>query len=242
MEMVHEGKVDILMKGMINTDNLLHVVLNKEKGILPKGRVLTHITAAKLAEYDKLLFFTDSAVIPYPTQEQRVEQVRYIADLCHKMGIDEPRIALNHCTEKVNEKYFPFTVGYQDIKEMARQRRIRQPCHNAITAYEVQAIGPCASRELREQTALLQHLVGSRSVAGRIEVVESVCHHAHRVIALGKRLSVSTNVYAIGQTAHHEHLRTKTSQLAHKTAHEVLPVGRAAPCANDAHHSFLIQQ
>ena len=121
VEMVHEGKVDILMKGMINTDNLLHVVLNKEKGILPKGRVLTHITAAKLAEYDKLLFFTDSAVIPYPTQEQRVEQVRYIADLCHKMGIDEPRIALNHCTEKVNEKYFPFTVGYQDIKEMAQQ-------------------------------------------------------------------------------------------------------------------------
>jgi phosphate butyryltransferase len=121
VKLVRDGGADILMKGLINTDNLLHVVLNKEKGILPKGRVLTHITAAKLAEYDKLLFFTDSAVIPYPTQEQRVEQVRYIADLCHKMGIDEPRIALNHCTEKVNEKYFPFTVGYQDIKEMARQ-------------------------------------------------------------------------------------------------------------------------
>ena len=69
-----------------------------------------------------------------------------------------------------------------------------------------------------------------------------MCHHPHRVIALGKRLSVSTNIYAISQTAHHEHLRTKTSQLTHKTAHEVLPVGRAAPCANDAHHSFLIQR
>ena len=121
VEMVHEGKVDILMKGLINTDSLLHVVLNKEKGILPRGRVLTHITAATLAGYDKLLFFTDSAVIPYPTQEQRIEQVRYVADLCHKMGIEEPRIALNHCTEKVNEKYFPFTVGYLDIIEMAKQ-------------------------------------------------------------------------------------------------------------------------
>ncbi len=119
--MVHEGKVDILMKGLINTDNLLHVVLNKQTGILPRGRVLTHITAAQLTGYDKLLFFTDSAVIPYPTQEQRIEQVRYVADLCRKMGIDEPRIALNHCTEKVNEKYFPFTVGYLDIKEMAKR-------------------------------------------------------------------------------------------------------------------------
>ena len=121
VEMVHEGKVDILMKGLINTDNLLHVVLNKQTGILPRGRVLTHITAAQLTGYDKLLFFTDSAVIPYPTQEQRIEQVRYVADLCRKMGIDEPRIALNHCTEKVNEKYFPFTVGYLDIKEMAKR-------------------------------------------------------------------------------------------------------------------------
>lgn len=120
VEMVHEGKVDVLMKGLINTDNLLHVVLNKEKGILPRGRVLTHITAAKMAEYDKLLFFTDPAVIPYPTHEQRIEQVRYVSNLCHAMGIDEPRIALNHCTEKVNEKYFPFTVGYLEIKEMAK--------------------------------------------------------------------------------------------------------------------------
>lgn len=121
VEMVHEGKVDVLMKGLINTDNLLHVVLNKETGILPRGRVLTHITAAMMPGYDKLLFFTDSAVIPYPTHEQRIEQVRYMTDLCHKMGIEEPRIALNHCTEKPNEKYFPFTLGYRDIIEMGKQ-------------------------------------------------------------------------------------------------------------------------
>lgn len=120
VEMVHEGKVDVIMKGLINTDNLLHVVLNKEKGILPRGRVLTHITAAEMPGYDKLLFFTDAAVIPYPTHEQRIEQVRYMADLCHKMGIEEPRIALNHCTEKPNEKYFPFTMRYREIIDMAK--------------------------------------------------------------------------------------------------------------------------
>ena len=121
VQMVHEGKVDVLMKGLINTDNLLHVVLNKETGILPRGRVLTHITAAMMPGYDKLLFFTDSAVIPYPSHEQRIEQVRYVTDLCHKMGIAEPRIALNHCTEKPNEKYFPFTLGYRDIIEKGKQ-------------------------------------------------------------------------------------------------------------------------
>lgn len=116
---VREGKADVLMKGLINTDNLLHAVLNKETGILHKGRVLTHIAAVDVPSYPKLLFFTDAAVIPYPTQEQRVEQVRYVVQLCNSFGIEEPKLSLIHCTEKPNEKFFPFTMGYQDIKDKA---------------------------------------------------------------------------------------------------------------------------
>ena len=121
VQMVREGKADILMKGLINTDNLLHVVLDKQTGMLPKGNVLTHITAARLPEYEKLLFFTDSAVIPYPTQEQRIQQIRYMVYVCHALGIEEPKISLIHCTEKVNEKYFPFTIGYKEIIRMAER-------------------------------------------------------------------------------------------------------------------------
>jgi len=50
-----------------------------------------------------------------------VEQVKYAARVCHAFGIKQPRISLIHCTEKVNEKYFPFTQGYQDIKRMAAE-------------------------------------------------------------------------------------------------------------------------
>ena len=113
--LVREEKADILMKGMINTDNLLHAVLNKETGILPRGRVLTHVTVSQIPAYNKLLSFTDPAVIPYPTQEQRVEQIKYTTSLCHSLGIEKPKIALIHCSEKVSEKAFPFTVGYKDI-------------------------------------------------------------------------------------------------------------------------------
>jgi len=119
VSLVREGKADILMKGLLNTDTLLHAVLHKETGILPKGNVLTHITAAMMPNYPKMLFFTDSAVIPYPTQEQRREQVRYIARLCRSFGIETPKISLIHCTEKVSEKYFPFTLGYKDIIDEA---------------------------------------------------------------------------------------------------------------------------
>ncbi len=115
VEMVHRGEADILMKGMLNTDNLLRAVLNKETGILPRGNVLTHITVASFFSYPKLLFFTDSAVIPYPTQEQRAQQIRYITYAARCFGIDTPKVALIHCSEKVQEKHFPFTAGYAEL-------------------------------------------------------------------------------------------------------------------------------
>ena len=118
VRLVREGEADVLMKGLIGTDQLLRAVLNKEAGLLPQGHVLTHISAAEMPTYHKMLFFTDAAVIPYPTQEQRTEQVRYAVRLCHALGNDEPRIALIHCSEKPSKK-FPFVDGYEEIKQMA---------------------------------------------------------------------------------------------------------------------------
>lgn len=118
VQAIRDGQADFLMKGLIGTDQLLRAILNKEKGLLPPGRVLTHLSVAEIPTYPKLLFFSDAAVIPYPTQEQRIEQVRYAATVCRKMGILKPRIALIHCSEKPSTK-FPFVAGYSDIRSMA---------------------------------------------------------------------------------------------------------------------------
>ena len=67
VRIVREGGADILMKGIINTDNLLHAILDKEKGLLPKGKILTHLAVMEIPTYHKLLFFSDAAVIPRPT-------------------------------------------------------------------------------------------------------------------------------------------------------------------------------
>lgn len=115
--LVRRGEADVLMKGLIGTDQLLRAVLNKETGVLPKGNILTHMAIAEIPAYHKMLFFTDAAVIPYPTQEQRIEQVRYSTRICHQLGIEEPRIALIHCAEH-GGKQFPFVDGYADIIRM----------------------------------------------------------------------------------------------------------------------------
>lgn len=117
---VREGEASILMKGLVETADLLRAVLDKERGLLPEGRVLLHIAATEMPTYDKLLFFTDSAVIPYPTFEQRRAQVAEVSALCHAFGIDEPRISLIHCSEHASSK-FPHTLEYASLIEQARQ-------------------------------------------------------------------------------------------------------------------------
>jgi phosphate butyryltransferase len=119
VRMVREGKAQAIMKGIVNTDVLLRAVLNKEEGLLPKGNVITHIAAMKIPCYHKLLFVTDVAVIPYPTLEQRKAMINYAITLCKVYGIEQPKVALLHCTEKVSPK-FPITEDYVTIIEECR--------------------------------------------------------------------------------------------------------------------------
>ena len=119
IKMAHNGQADVIVKGLIHTDTLLHVVLNKEWGILPKGNVLTHIAMCEMPNYHKLLFMSDAAVIPYPTDEQRTQQVAYLAKMLHAFGFAEPKVALIHCAETINAK-FPHTLGYAAICQKAK--------------------------------------------------------------------------------------------------------------------------
>lgn len=120
VQMVRNGEADVIMKGIINTDVLLRAVLNKEHGLLPKGNVLTHLSAIYLPMLGRIILMGDPAVIPYPTLEQREAMIRYTVKLAAAYGIEEPRIALIHCTEKVSEK-FPLTLDYVQLIEKSKQ-------------------------------------------------------------------------------------------------------------------------
>lgn len=120
VQLIRTGEADILMKGLINTDNLLRAVLKKGTGLLPEGGVLSHVAVAQIPLYHKLLFFSDAAVIPRPTFEQYRAMIRNDILVCEAFGNDEPRVALIHCTEKTSEK-FPHTLSYVKLKEEAGQ-------------------------------------------------------------------------------------------------------------------------
>lgn len=114
------GRSDVVMKGAINTDNLLRAVLSKEEGLLRPGRVLTHVTAAEIPTYHKLLFFSDAAVIPQPDLNQLDAMIGYDVDILRSLRITDPKVALIHFTEKTNPKFIN-TVYYQQLKQLASE-------------------------------------------------------------------------------------------------------------------------
>ncbi|MDE6177464.1 MAG: phosphate butyryltransferase [Paramuribaculum sp.] len=118
--MINNGEADVLMKGSINTDNLLRAVLDKENGLLPAGNVLSHITVADIPSYHKLLMISDVAVIPFPTLDQFDAMIRYDIAMCRRLGITCPKVALIHFTEKVNRK-FQNTLDYVEILHRAEE-------------------------------------------------------------------------------------------------------------------------
>ena len=119
VRMVKDGECDILMKGLVNTDVILRAILDKQKGLLPPGNVLTYNAALEIPGYHKLIFFSDPAVIPYPTLDQRKAMIKYAINTCYKFGLSKPKVALIHATEVASPK-ITFMQDYLDIMQMWR--------------------------------------------------------------------------------------------------------------------------
>lgn len=102
LRLVKEDEADILMKGLVGTDKFLKAVLNKEKGLLPKGNIMSYVCALELPAYKKLLFVSDTAVLPYPDLKQKQAMVEYSVKMAKNLGIKNPKIALISSSEKVS--------------------------------------------------------------------------------------------------------------------------------------------
>lgn len=119
VRMVKSGEADILMKGLVNTDVLLRAILDKEKGILKPGTVMTYNSVMEVPKYHKLIIFSDPVVIPSPNVVQRTAMIKYAIATANKFGIKKPKIALIHATEVANPK-IQYMQDYLDIMQLWR--------------------------------------------------------------------------------------------------------------------------
>ena len=122
VNLVHEGKADMYMKGLIDTKNFLKSVLDKEVG-LRTGSPLSHVCVFEVPGIEQLLFLTDVAFMTYPTLEDKVNIIKNTLPVTKACGNDCPKIAPLAAVEVVNPK-MPATVEAAELTRMCAEGQI----------------------------------------------------------------------------------------------------------------------
>jgi phosphate butyryltransferase len=115
------GDADILLKGHLRTDELLHALLNREAG-MRTGRLLSDVLLYQhvLSGEMRLVAITDGGLNILPTLEQKRQIVMNAIDVLHSIGILRPHIAVMSATEVVTES-IPSTVDAAALVAMAER-------------------------------------------------------------------------------------------------------------------------
>ena len=74
VKLVHDGKCDMYMKGLLQTKDFLKSVLDKEVG-LRTGEILSHVAVFEVKGISQLLFMTDGGFIIEPTLNEKVHLI-----------------------------------------------------------------------------------------------------------------------------------------------------------------------
>ena len=122
VNLVHEGKADMYMKGLIDTKNFLKSVLDKEVG-LRTGSPLSHVCVFEVPGISQLLFLTDVAFMTYPTLEDKVSIIGNTLPVARACGVECPKIAPLAAVEVVNPK-MPATVEAAELTKMNEEGQI----------------------------------------------------------------------------------------------------------------------
>lgn len=122
VRLVREGKAQFIMKGRLDTSDILKAVVNKKTG-LGTGRTMSHIAINWVPTYHKLLLTTDGGMLLTPTLEQKKDIIINAVGALRAMGYEMPKVGVLAAAEKINPK-LPDSVDAAALKEMNEKGEI----------------------------------------------------------------------------------------------------------------------
>ena len=143
VELAVAGKVAVLVKGSLHTDELLGAVVAPTSGLRTERRI-SHVYAMDVPAYDKPLVVTDAAINIQPTLEHKRDICQNAIDLLRTLGMEEPRVAVLAAVETVNPK-MPATLDAAALTVMAARGQITGARVDGPLAFD-NAISPDAAR------------------------------------------------------------------------------------------------
>ena len=181
--LVREGKADLLMKGSLHTDELMHEVMADKTG-LRTARRISHVYLMQTDHYPKPLLITDGAINIEPSLEDKRDIVQNAIDLAHVLGIAAPKVAILSAVETVSSR-IPSTLDAAALCKMADRGQITGGLLD----------GPLAFDNAISRKAAAEKGIAS-SVAGDADILVAPDLVAGNILA--KQLSFLGGAFAAG--------------------------------------------
>ena len=104
-KLIHDKKVNIFVKGSIETKPMMKAILDKNIGIKADNNIsLTSIFEMNQNNKSRLILISDPGIRPYPTLEEKISIINHSVEVAHVIGIDNPKVAVLAAIEVINPK------------------------------------------------------------------------------------------------------------------------------------------
>ncbi|MCZ4089293.1 phosphate acetyltransferase [Sinorhizobium psoraleae] len=120
--LIRESRGELLMKGSLHTDELMHEVAASATGLRTERRI-SHVFVMDVPGHADTLFITDAAINIFPNLEAKRDIVQNAIDLWVTIGLGEPRVAILSAVETVTTK-IPSTIEAAALCKMAERGQI----------------------------------------------------------------------------------------------------------------------
>ena len=155
--LVRDGTGDTLMKGLINSADFLHAVLDREHG-LRAGHLLSHLAVMEIPGEKHLSFCTDSGFNVAPDIEQKKHILRNALKGIHALGYEHVNVACIAANERVDPR-IPASVDAAAMVEAWRRGEFDElPC--TCTVEGPLAIDVVASKAAAEHKGINSVIAG----------------------------------------------------------------------------------
>ena len=122
VQLVHEGKGELLMKGSLHTDELMRAVTSSGTG-LRTARRISHVFMVDVPSHSEALFITDAAINIFPDLDAKRDIIQNAIDLFVLVGLGTPKVAILSAVETVTPK-IPSTIEAAALCKMAERGQI----------------------------------------------------------------------------------------------------------------------
>ncbi len=154
---VSEGKANFLMKGLLNTPDIMRAVLKPEAG-LRTGKLISHVMMYEPKGH-RMMGLTDGGMNTFPDLEKKAEILENAAKVFKALGYDEINAACICGAEVVNPK-IQSTVDARTLSEMT----------DRWTPYNMNVYGP-VGLDLAVSEAACKHKHYEAKGAGQADIL-----------------------------------------------------------------------